>query len=70
MTVINVVWTHGVNVLVIRCDCGFEFVHPSNYSAAKCDCCGQMELWHGVDPKPETGIWSIPEMKIELQPWA
>jgi hypothetical protein len=69
MTVLDVRWTPKVNILLIQCDCGNRFLHLSNYSAAKCDMCDRMELWHGIDPKPETGIWSIPQMRIELLTW-
>jgi len=64
MSVIDVQWTPHVNVLMIECDCGYCFVHLTCYSAAKCQRCGRMELWHSVEPRPIEGIWSLPVMEL------
>ena len=39
MHIIDVVWTPKVNLLVIQCDCGGAFQHPSNRWTVRCPNC-------------------------------
>lgn len=50
-------------VLAVKCDCGVHFAWPSHVSTAECPGCGRQELWHKVEPRPETGPWSAPVME-------
>ena len=62
MTLMDVMWALPVNVISVVCDCGHGFIHPTNYSLARCPRCGRAELWHSVDPAPQSGPWSEPVM--------
>jgi hypothetical protein len=66
MQLIDVYWTHHVNRLRVRCDCGVLLDRPSNVSLVECSNCGCQELWHGVDPAE--GIWAHPVMRIAFAP--
>ena len=66
MTLIDVIWTPEVNLLAVNCLCGLFFFWPSNYSVVRCPACRREKLWHGVDPKPEEGPWSLPEMENKV----
>jgi hypothetical protein len=69
MRLVDVSWAQPVNRLVVRCDCAMEFIWPSNVSLAQCPVCRRAELWHSVDPRPESGPWSEPVMeRAEMRP--
>jgi len=63
MRLIDAYWAHPVNRLWVHCDCGELLNHPSNVSLCQCPKCDRAELWHGIDPKPKSGIWSEPVMQ-------
>ena len=61
--------TPQINFLAVSCECGCDFVWPTNVSLARCPQCQKEELWHSVDPKPKKGPWSEPEMENCLPEW-
>jgi uncharacterized Zn finger protein (UPF0148 family) len=64
MRLIDVRWNSYVNMLTIACDrCAIVFVWPSNIGLVECPICRQGQLWHSVEPKPNTGPWSEPVME-------
>jgi hypothetical protein len=65
MTLVDVLWDAHSNVLVVEC-CGARFTAPAWRSPVRCPQCGVVELWHGVEPKPTTGPWSLPVMKRHI----
>lgn len=65
MIIRDVWWTPRVNMLFVRCDCGHQFVHPTNISTCTCARCRRSELWHAV--KPALGIWKAPVMRLALE---
>ena len=46
MIIKDVFWTSQVNVLLIICDCGYEFQYPCSYSVVECPKCKNKEIWH------------------------
>lgn len=63
MNIVHVRWSIPVNRLTVICDCGCSIDWPSNVSLVRCPRCGRQELWHDVDPKPQSGPWSEPVMR-------
>lgn len=51
------------NIVGVHCDCGVFFAWPSHISLATCPGCNRQDLWHAVDPRPESGPWSEPVMR-------
>lgn len=66
MKLLDVRWSLPVNKLIVLCDCGLLMEHPSNYSVVRCCHCNRQELWHAIEPKPQTGPWSLPVMTLNL----
>jgi len=66
MIVRDVFWTPSVNHLVIDCDCGQRWIVPSNASVLRCSLCHRVEMWHGVQPRASSGLFSAPLMTIDL----
>jgi len=63
MLLTDVYWSLPVNRIRVLCDCGQLLDHPTNVSLVVCPECQRFELWHHVDPKPESGPWSEPVMQ-------
>jgi hypothetical protein len=46
MILLKVFWTPTVNMLIIKCDCEYEFEWPCNISLVECPKCHNKEWWH------------------------
>jgi hypothetical protein len=66
MKLIEVTWTPRVNVLWVRCDCGYLFAHPANIAMARCPACHATQLWHIAEPQIPGTPFSGPCMEYAL----
>jgi hypothetical protein len=68
MHLIDVYWSLPVNRIRVLCDCGRTLDHPTNVSLVVCPQCRRFELWHSIEPRPQSGPWSEPVMQHRVSP--
>jgi len=43
MKIVDAYWTSRCNILVIECECGFDFAHRADKWEVKCSKCGKTD---------------------------
>lgn len=55
MKLIDAAWTPTVNMLKIKCDCGYEFMRRSDRQNVRCPHCGRMDNLHCMRSREVNG---------------